>query len=103
MTTSNDRAPTSLSEFIPLEALAKTLGVSKAVVLRWRAALGLPAIRVGQRLYFHEASVAAWLKGRERVEPAAEMPANRGRIGSVRRPAAAVGCPLERVPAQPNF
>ena len=85
--TTNGMSPTSLSEFIPLEGLAKTLGVSKAVVLRWRADLELPAIRVGQRLYFHEPAVAVWLKGRESV---AKVPSNRGQIRPDRRPTAAV-------------
>lgn len=57
----------TLSEFIPLEGLAKSLGVSKATVSRWRSELGLPGIRVGIRVFFHEPAVAAWLKGQEKV------------------------------------
>ncbi len=72
MPTSNGSQPTSLSEFIPLAALAQSLGVSKATVSRWRAELGLPGIRVGIKVLFHEPAVAAWLKARERVEPMAE-------------------------------
>lgn len=57
----------TLSEFIPLEGLAKSLGVSKATVSRWRAELGLPGIKVGMRTFFHEPRVAQWLKDQEKV------------------------------------
>ena len=67
MTESNNHSSLTLAEFIPLEALAKSLGVSKATVSRWRAELGLPGIRVGIRVYFHEPSVARWLKAQETV------------------------------------
>lgn len=63
--TMNGTMPTTLAEFIPADSLAKTLGVSRGTVSRWRAVLGLPGIRVGNRLLFHEAAVAAWLKSRE--------------------------------------
>lgn len=56
----------SLSEFIPLEALVKTLGVSKAVVYGWTDDLALPYIKLGNRRYFHEPALAAWLKAQER-------------------------------------
>jgi len=59
--------PTSLSEFLPAESLVQSLGISRSVLLSW-IDHGLPSIRVGKRLYFHEASVAAWLKRRERVQ-----------------------------------
>jgi len=72
MTASNGSSPTTLSEFIPLEALATSLGVSKATVSRWRSELGLPGIRVGIRVYFHEESVARWLKSRETVQKPSE-------------------------------
>jgi hypothetical protein len=63
--TTNGMTATSLSEFIPLDALASTLGVSKSVLLSWHRDRGLPGIRVGLRLYFHEPAVAGWLKARE--------------------------------------
>ncbi len=72
MTESSTSSPLTLAEFIPLEALAKSLGVSKGTVSRWRHDLGLPGIRVGIRVYFHEASVARWLKARETVLGGAE-------------------------------
>jgi len=59
---------TELKEFIRLNALAETLGVSKVVVSRW-CDMELPRIKVGQQTYFHEPSVAAWLKAREQVRP----------------------------------
>ena len=67
-----EKPAVSLSEFIPLPALCQTLGVSKAVVYRWQDALGLPSIKVGNQRYFHEPSVARWLKSQERVSSAQE-------------------------------
>ena len=58
------RRPISLDEFISAENLAKTFGVSKQTVFRWRES-GLPYIRVGLKVLFRESSVAAWLASRE--------------------------------------
>ncbi len=58
--------PTSLSEFLSAESLVKSLGISRAVLLAWTER-GLPFIRVGMRLYFHEPAVASWLKTQEKV------------------------------------
>jgi hypothetical protein len=61
-------APKALSEFMSAEALAQAFGVEKGVVMRW-IDKGLPYIRVDQRrVFFLEASVAVWLKGRERTD-----------------------------------
>jgi len=59
-------ATRSLEEFISAEQLTKHLGISRAILGRWMDR-GLPYIRVGVRLYFREASVAAWLGSEEKV------------------------------------
>lgn len=65
--------PTSLKEFIPLDALAETFGVSRSVVRRWRDVLGMPVIRLdARRCLVHEGTLAQWLKSRETVRPAEE-------------------------------
>ncbi len=56
----------SLSDFISAESLTTRLGITRAVLSRW-IEKGLPYIRVGLRLYFHEASVAGWLARQERT------------------------------------
>lgn len=63
----NETGPTKLDEFIALEGLAKSLGVSKGTVSKWRRTLRLPGIKLGGRLFFHEPAVAAWLKSQEQV------------------------------------
>ncbi len=57
---------TSLEEFISAEQMTKHLGITRTVLGRWMDR-GLPYIRVGLRLYFREASVAAWLARQEKV------------------------------------
>ncbi len=54
-----------LDEFISAENLAKSLGVSKQTLLKWRGR-GLPFVRIGFKVFFRKSSVAAWLAGRER-------------------------------------
>ena len=56
----------TLEAFISAEQLTKHLGISRAVLGRWMDH-GLPYIRVGLKLYFREASVAAWLASQEKV------------------------------------
>ncbi|MFB3816164.1 MAG: hypothetical protein ACE147_00755 [Candidatus Methylomirabilales bacterium] len=56
--------PKSLAEFLAADVLRKHLGISREVLLAWTAK-GLPYIRVGTRLYFHEPAVASWLKRQE--------------------------------------
>jgi excisionase family DNA binding protein len=68
----NEESPKALNEFMPVTGLAAALNVSKPTVSRWVHDLGLPAIRLGGRLYFHEPAVAAWLKARERVRDGEE-------------------------------
>ena len=63
---------TSLAEFYPLEALAKNLGVTKAVIYRWRDDLGLPFVKVGSKTFFHEPAVAEWLQGLEERKATSE-------------------------------
>ncbi len=60
----------NLNEFMTTDALAKALGVSKAVVSRWARDLGLPVIKVGAKPIVHEVSVCEWLKSREMRRPA---------------------------------
>ncbi len=60
----------SLAEFISAEALCKHLGISRDVLRTWVAEKGLPYIRVGIKLYFHEPALADWLKGQERIQGA---------------------------------
>jgi len=62
----------SLSEFLTLDEVAKTFGVSKLVVSRWRRELAMPVIKLDTRRYLvHEPTLAAWLKSREQVRPEA--------------------------------
>ncbi len=56
--------PQTLNDFIAAEKLTKILGISREVLLGWLDK-GLPYIRIGVRLYFHEPAVAAWLKRQE--------------------------------------
>lgn len=56
----------SLSEFITAKSLTEHLGISKSILRGW-VDRGLPYIRVGLKLYFREASVAAWLARQEKV------------------------------------
>ena len=58
---------TSADEFLTLNALAETLGVSKATLYTWCRTRRLPSIRVGTRTYFHVPAVAGWLKGLEKM------------------------------------
>jgi hypothetical protein len=65
---SQDPMPQSLKEFLTLESVAETFGVSKAVVCTWRDRLGMPVIKLdSRRTIVHEATLAAWLKARERA------------------------------------
>ncbi len=58
--------PKTLSDFVAADALAKHLGISRAVLLAWRER-GLPYIRVGMQVYFLESAVAAWLASQQKV------------------------------------
>jgi excisionase family DNA binding protein len=60
-------APKTLAEFITVKQLAEHLGVTKQVIAHWRANLGLPSIKLGQSVFFHDSAVAAWLKDHETV------------------------------------
>ncbi len=54
-----------------IEALAQAFGVKKDVVSRWRDELGMPHIRLDtRRTIVHEPTVAAWLKGLEKMNSA---------------------------------
>ena len=73
--------PTLLSEFISLEDLAATLGVTKPTIGTWRRERQLPAIRLGARTFFYLPSVAAWLKAQEAVEiPGPDEPEHTGTV-----------------------
>ncbi len=62
-----EKTAQSLNEILTAETVAKYLGVNRDRLLRWHRESGLPAIKVGDALFFHEPSVAQWLKSRERT------------------------------------
>jgi hypothetical protein len=65
-----------LSEFLTIDQFAKTFGVTREAVWRWRDAYNLPVIRLGRLTLIHEPSAAAWLKSRERASNSPESERN---------------------------
>jgi len=57
----------SLNEFITEETLVKFLEISKSKLYRLRTAEGLPFIKLGDKVVYHEPSVVEWLKGKQEI------------------------------------
>ena len=50
-----------LEKFMPHETLANILGIKSGLLREWRKK-GLPFIRIGTKVFYHETEVCQWLK-----------------------------------------
>lgn len=51
----------TLDRLITREQLQAQLGVEKRCIQYWQSAHGLPAIRIGKKVFFDRAAVADWM------------------------------------------
>lgn len=70
MTAPNDIPAPLLADYLTREQAAGELHVNARTLARWRVLrIGPPQVRIGARIYYHRAKVAAWLA--QRTEKAA--------------------------------
>jgi len=60
---------------LTVKEAAAYLAVSVATVRRWVQGAGLPEVQVGGVVRYSRVGLDAWVAGRERVTPPAELPA----------------------------